>query len=285
VSSPSSSAGPGARAARTRRGAVWVVLPTYDEAANLERLVHALRAELETCTPEGYAVLVVDDASPDGTGRIADRLAGAHPEVRVLHRPGKAGFGPAYRAGFDVALANGAAVVVQMDADFSHDPHDVGRLLAHVRDGADVVLGSRYVAGGGTVDWGRWRRAQSRGGGWYARTVLGLPVRDPTSGYRAMRAGALRTIRHRDVRARGYGFQVEMTYRAIRCGLTVAETPIVLRDRTAGRSKMTSRIALEAAWRVARLRLVDGPAGAPRPDARARAGGGGDAMGPRVAAR
>jgi dolichol-phosphate mannosyltransferase len=233
---------------------VWVVLPTYEEAANLEPVVTAVRAELAGCAPEGFRVLVVDDASPDGTGAIADRLAAAHADVEVVHRPRKDGLGPAYIAGFDHALARGAGYVVEMDADLSHDPAHLPALLALARAGTDVVLGSRYVPGGGVRDWGLLRRVVSCGGCWYARTVLGVGVRDLTSGFKCFRADALQALDYRSVRSRGYAFQVELTYRALRRGHTVAEVPIVFRERREGRSKMTGRIALEAAWRVAALR-------------------------------
>jgi dolichol-phosphate mannosyltransferase len=233
---------------------VWVVLPTYDEAANLEPVTAAVRAVLAECAPEGFRVLVVDDASPDGTGAIADRLAAAHGDVEVLHRPRKEGLGPAYIAGFDHALARGAGYVVEMDADLSHDPAHLPALLARARNGVDVVLGSRYVPGGGVRDWGLLRRIVSRGGCRYASAVLGVEVRDLTSGFKCFRAEALRAVGYRSVRSRGYAFQVELTYRALRQGRSVAEVPIVFRERREGRSKMTARIALEAAWRVAALR-------------------------------
>jgi dolichol-phosphate mannosyltransferase len=237
------------------RGAVWVVLPTYNEAANLEAIVAAVREALADSAPEAYAVLIVDDGSPDGTGRIADDLVRAHDDVHVLHRARKNGLGPAYVAGFERALASGAGYVFEMDADFSHDAADLRRLLAGARDGADVVLGSRYVTDGSIEDWARWRRLESRMGCWYARTVLGVPVRDLTGGFKCFRAEALETIGYGDVHSRGYAFQIEVTYRALRHGLTVAELPIVFRKRAAGRSKMTGWIALEAAWRVVALRL------------------------------
>ena len=228
---------------------VWVILPTYEEAGNLEPLVRSLLA----IVPEAR-VLVVDDASPDGTGAVADALAAEHATVAVLHRPRKAGLGRAYQAGFAHALAAGATVVVQMDADHSHDPADLERLLAHVAAGADLVLGSRYVPGGGIAAWGRARRLVSRAGSAYARRVLGVRVRDLTGGYKAFRAEALEASGYRGVRAQGYAFQVELTYRALRLGLRVEEVPIVFRERAHGRSKLTAPIALEAAWRVPALR-------------------------------
>jgi dolichol-phosphate mannosyltransferase len=228
---------------------VWVVLPTYNEAANLERVVHAVRAAVP-----GVHVLVVDDSSPDGTGAIADAIAGAHPEVHVLHRPRKAGLGRAYVAGFAHALEAGAATVVEMDADFSHDPADLPRLLERVADGADLALGSRYVPGGGIRDWGPLRRGVSRVGCGYARRVLSAPVRDLTGGYKAFRGSTLAAIDYPSVRSQGYAFQVELTHRVLQLGLRVDEVPIVFREREFGRSKMSGRIALEAAWLVPALR-------------------------------
>jgi dolichol-phosphate mannosyltransferase len=236
-------------------GAPWVVVPTYNEAENVEPLVRELLGALAAAAPDGHRVLIVDDNSPDGTGAIADRLAEGHAQVEVLHRTTKQGLGPAYIAGFERALACGAGYVVEMDADFSHDPADVGRLLAAARQDADLVLGSRYVAGGAVLNWGRLRRVVSRGGSWYARRVLGLDVRDLTGGFKCFRAEALRTIGIDHVRSRGYAFQVELTYRAARAGLRVVEVPITFRDRERGISKMSGRIALEAAWRVPQLRL------------------------------
>ena len=227
----------------------WIVLPTYDEAENLEGVVGALRRVV----PEAQ-VLVVDDASPDGTGDIADRLAAADAAVHVLHRPAKAGLGQAYVAGFAHALAHGARCVIEMDADFSHDPADVPRLLAAVHGGADLALGSRYVAGGGVENWHPLRRVVSRAGCEYARRVLRVPVRDLTGGLKCFRAEALERIGYADVRSQGYAFQVELTHRALRAGLRVTEIPIVFHERHEGRSKMTWRIAVEAAIMVPRLR-------------------------------
>ena len=200
-------------------------------------------------------MLVVDDASPDGTGLIADRLAAADPQVEVLHRDGRRGLGPAYVAGFTHALAQGAGAVVQIDCDFSHDPAIVPALLAIVRDGADLALGSRYVAGGGVENWAGWRRAVSRAGCAYARAVLRVPVRDLTTGLKCWRADALEAVGFRTAQARGYAFQVELTYRALRAGLRVVEVPITFRERREGASKLTGHVALEAAWRVPALRL------------------------------
>jgi dolichol-phosphate mannosyltransferase len=227
----------------------WIVLPTYDEAANLEGVVAAIR----TAVPEAR-VLVVDDASPDGTGAIADGLAAADPAVHVLHRPEKQGLGRAYVAGFGYALAHGAAYVIEMDADFSHAPSDLPRLLAAARAGADLALGSRYLPGGGVENWHPLRRVVSRGGCEYARRVLRVPVRDLTGGFKCFRADALRAIDYGSVRSQGYAFQVELTYRALHRGLRVVELPIVFRERREGQSKMTWRIAVEAAFMVPRLR-------------------------------
>src|SRR5689334_1308044 len=214
-------------------GPAWLVLPTFNEAENLETVVAAARRVLGEAAPEGFRVLVVDDDSPDGTGVMADELAAAHPgEVEVLHRPVREGLGPAYLAGFARALSGGAGYVFEMDADLSHDPADLARLLAAVRDeGADLALGSRYVPGGGVADWGLLRQAISRGGSWYSRRVLGLPQRDLTGGFKCFRAEVLRAIDLPSVRSRGYAFQVELTYRAIVCGFRVVEVPIVFRDR------------------------------------------------------
>ena len=229
--------------------APWLVLPTYNEAENLERLVRAVLAEAP-----GLHVLVVDDGSPDGTGDIADRLAGELEQVEVLHRTAKEGLGRAYLAGFGRALAGGATHVLEMDADFSHDPADVPRLL-EAAGSADLVLGSRYVKGGGVANWGLVRRLLSRGGSWYARAILRVPVRDLTGGFKCFNRRVLEAVDLTAVHADGYGFQIELTYRAIQAGFTVREVPIVFRDREAGSSKMTTRIALEAVWKVPALRL------------------------------
>jgi dolichol-phosphate mannosyltransferase len=232
-------------------GPAWIVLPTYREAANVAPMVRALRA---TAPPDAH-VLVVDDASSDGTGAIADRLAAADPHVHVLHRTGRRGLGPAYVAGFDHALARGAGAVCEIDCDFSHDPATIPRLLVAVADGADLALGSRYVDGGGIEGWAPWRRAVSRAGCAYARAVLGVPVRDLTGGLKCFRAEALETIGFRTARSRGYAFQVELTYRALRAGLRVTELPITFRERREGASKLSGHVALEAAWRIPALRL------------------------------
>jgi len=232
----------------------WLVLPTYNEAENLEALVRAADAVLAGASPDGHRILIVDDDSPDGTGRIADRLAAELDSVEVLHRSVKEGLGPAYLAGFATALAGGAGLVLEMDSDFSHDPADLARLLAAARD-ADLVLGSRYVPGGGVEDWEALRRLVSRGGCWYARRVLGLGVRDLTGGFKCFRREVLEAIDLASVRSTGYAFQVELTDRAIQQGFRVAEVPIVFHDRRAGESKMSARIALEAMWLVPLLRL------------------------------
>jgi dolichol-phosphate mannosyltransferase len=232
------------------RGPVWVVLPTYNEATNIERLVTAVRAKL----PAPAQVLIVDDNSPDGTGEIAARLAEEDGAIHCLHRPAKEGLGPAYIAGFREALAGGAGLVVEMDADFSHDPAYLPRLLA-AAERADVVIGSRYVPGGGVRDWGALRRGISRGGSAYARFVLGVGVRDLTGGFKCFRREVLEAIDLDSVRSLGYAFQVEMTYRAIELGFDVAEVPIVFRDRQAGSSKMSRSIVAEAIWRVPMLRF------------------------------
>jgi dolichol-phosphate mannosyltransferase len=236
-------------------GEPWLILPTYNEAENLEAIVAAAGAVLAQASPEGHRVLVVDDGSPDGTGAIADRLAAEHAWVSVLHRAEKTGIGPAYLAGFRRALDEGAGFVMEMDSDFSHDPADLARLLAAVRGGADLALGSRYVPGGGVSDWGLLRRFISEGGSTYARWVLGLKVRDLTGGFKCFRREVLDSIHFDSVRSRGYAFQVELTYRAVRAGFRVVEVPIVFRDRQKGTSKMSWRIAAEAMWLVPRLRF------------------------------
>jgi dolichol-phosphate mannosyltransferase len=232
---------------------VWVVIPTYNEAPNLARVVDAAIAELGKLVPGEYRILVVDDGSPDGTGAIADRLAAEHPEVEVLHRGHKAGLGKAYLAGFRRALAADAELMIEMDADYSHDPRYLGSLLDATKD-ADVVLGSRYVPGGGVRDWGIVRRLVSRGGGVYARVILRVDVRDLTGGFKCIRREVLEAIDLESVRAEGYVFQIEVTYRALLAGFRVREVPIVFRDRTEGASKMSTRIAVEAMWLVPRLR-------------------------------
>ena len=228
-----------------------VCLPTYNEAENLEPMLRALGAVLR----EGDRVLVVDDNSPDGTGVLADSLAGELGFVDVLHRTHKEGLGPAYLAGFARALADGAELVLEMDCDFSHDPKDVPRLIGAAEDGADLVLGSRYVAGGRVGNWGLLRRAISRGASLYTGLFLQMGVKDPTGGFKCFRAHVLETLDLERVRPRGYAFQIELTYRAKQAGFRVVELPIAFVDRTAGRSKMSKAIVLEAVWRVPLLRF------------------------------
>ena len=232
---------------------VWVVMPTYNEADNIERIVRATSAELERLVPGEHRTLIVDDNSPDGTGAIADRLAEGLESVEVLHRRSKDGLGNAYRAGFAHALGLGAELVIEMDADFSHDPRYLAPLLDASKE-ADLVLGSRYVPGGGVRDWGVLRRAISRGGGFYARMILGVKVRDLTGGFKCIHREVLDAIDLATVRADGYVFQIEVTYRALVAGFKVVEVPIIFHDRQAGTSKMSPRIALEAMWLVPRLR-------------------------------
>jgi dolichol-phosphate mannosyltransferase len=228
-----------------------VCLPTYNERDNLEPMMRALGQVLDTSRDR---VLVIDDGSPDGTGDIADRLAAELPWVSVLHRERKEGIGPAYVAGFRRALAEGAELVLEMDCDFSHDPNDVIRLVEAAAD-ADLVLGSRYAKGGGTENWGLLRRVISRGGCLYAQVLLGVRVRDLTGGFKCFRRATLETIDLDAVSARGYGFQIETTYRVLRTGLRVQEIPIRFVDRRVGDSKMTGSIVAEAAWMVPLLRL------------------------------
>ncbi len=228
--------------------AVTICLPTYNERDNVEQMLHAL-------APLGMHVLVIDDNSPDGTGEIADRVAAELENVSVLHRARKEGLGPAYIEGFRRALAEGADYVITMDCDFSHDPADVPRLVAACDAGADIALGSRYVTGGGTVNWGVGRRIVSAGGSFYARTWLSLGIRDMTGGFRCFRRTVLETVDLGTLETRGYAFQIELTYRAIRRGFTVTEVPIIFTDRTAGQSKMTRAIFLEAVRKVPQLRF------------------------------
>jgi dolichol-phosphate mannosyltransferase len=245
-------------------GEAWLILPTYNEAENVEAIVSAAGSVLADASPDGYHVLIVDDASPDGTGEIADRLAAEHAWVSVLHRAEKNGIGPAYLAGFRSALEQGAGFVMEMDSDFSHDPADLARLLAAVRAGADLALGSRYAPGGGVSDWGLLRRLISEGGSTYARWVLGLKIKDLTGGFKCFRREVLEAIQFDGVRSRGYAFQVELTYRAARAGFRVVEVPITFRDREHGKSKMSWRIAAEAIWLVPLLRFRKTPAPADR---------------------
>jgi dolichol-phosphate mannosyltransferase len=232
---------------------VWLILPTYNEAENIEAIVDAALPRLEAAGLP-HTILIVDDDSPDGTGRIADRLAEQRSEVRVLHRARKQGLGRAYLAGFAVALEQGAELIMEMDADFSHDPADLPRLI-EAAGTADLVLGSRYVKGGGVTNWGLVRRALSWGGSAYARVILGVPVRDLTGGFKCFHRRVLDALDLSRVHADGYGFQIELTYRAIEAGFKVKEIPIVFRERRVGQSKMTARIALEAVWKVPALRV------------------------------
>jgi dolichol-phosphate mannosyltransferase len=225
-----------------------VCLPTYNERENLERMLRALK-------PLGVRVLVIDDNSPDGTGEIADRLADELDFVGVLHRARKEGLGPAYLAGFRHALAEGAELVLEMDCDFSHDPQDVPRLIGACEAGADLALGSRYVEGGGTENWGLVRRIVSWGGSFYARVVLGVSIRDLTGGFKCYRRHVLESIGLDAIHSKGYAFQIEGTFRTLRKGFRVVEVPIVFVDRTHGHSKMSRAIFLEAVQKVPALRL------------------------------
>jgi dolichol-phosphate mannosyltransferase len=230
---------------------ICVCLPTYNERENLERMVDALQEVL--CDED--LVLVIDDSSPDGTGEIADRLGDERPSVHVLHRPRKEGLGPAYLDGFRRALELGADLVFEMDCDFSHDPADVPRLAAAAAE-ADLVIGSRYVDGGGTRNWGVLRRLISRGGSLYAQVLLGVGVRDLTGGFKCYRRVVLETIDLDAIHSKGYAFQIETTYRALRRGFRVVEVPIVFVDRQVGGSKMSKAIVLEGVWKVPALRLA-----------------------------
>jgi dolichol-phosphate mannosyltransferase len=248
---------------------LWLFLPTYNEAENVDGIVRATAGVLERVAPGDWGVLVVDDASPDGTGARADRLAAELERVEVLHRPGKEGLGKAYLAGFAHALESGAERVIVMDADFSHDPSYLPALLA-ASDDAELVLGSRYVAGGRIADWPRLRRLLSRFGSLYARRVLGVGVHDLTSGFRCVRRGVLETVEPSTLRAQGYVFNIELTYRALLAGFTVREVPICFRDRTAGDSKMSLPIAFEALMLVPKLRSLRRSVAEQREDAAPR---------------
>ncbi len=233
---------------------IWAVrtvicLPTYNERENLEPMVVALRG----LGLDDLHVLVVDDSSPDGTGDIADRLSAGDDHVHVLHRAHKEGLGPAYLAGFRRALELGAELIFEMDCDFSHDPADVPRLAAAAEE-ADLVLGSRYVSGGGTRNWGLVRRFISRGGSLYAQVLLQLGIRDLTGGFKCYRRTVLETIDLAGISSLGYAFQIETTYRALRAGFRVVEVPITFSDREVGGSKMSKSIVLEAIWKVPILR-------------------------------
>jgi dolichol-phosphate mannosyltransferase len=233
-------------------GPVWVVIPTYNEAENVEAMLRAVTEMFDAAGIDGR-VLVVDDGSPDGTAELVSAMAAREPRVDVLRRAAKEGIGPAYRAGFRVALDGGAALIVEMDCDFSHDPAAIPSLVAATAD-ADLVLGSRYVPGGGVRHWGALRRAISRGGCWYARSILGIKVRDLTGGFKCFRREVLERIPLDEVSAAGYGFQVEMTYRALLLGFRVVEVPITFTERVLGASKMGGGIVKEAALLVPRLR-------------------------------
>jgi dolichol-phosphate mannosyltransferase len=224
-------------------------LPTYDERENLAPMIDAILAVVP-----GIEVLVIDDNSPDGTGQLADQIAAREPRVKVLHRAGKEGLGRAYLAGFAWALARDYGLVLEMDCDFSHDPGYLPAMLAAAEE-ADLVLGSRYVKGGGTVDWGWLRKLISRGGSFYARTILGLSVRDLTGGFKCFRREVLEAIDLATVECTGYAFQIELTYRAARRGFRIREIPIVFADRRVGQSKMSRRIVLEAIRKVWSIRL------------------------------
>lgn len=239
--------------ASSRRRAL-VVLPTYNEAENLRPITRAI---LEA-TPD-VDILVVDDNSPDGTGRLADEIAGREPRVSVLHRPGKQGLGKAYLAGFEVARQAGYELVIEMDADFSHDPKYLPEMIARM-ERADLVVGSRNIEGGGAINWGVGRQVLSKGGSLYARTILGVPVHDLTTGFKCFRREVLDALELETVTSTGYSFQIELTYRTIRAGFRVEEMPIVFVDRRVGRSKMSRAIFAEALWRVWAMRFA-------RPDA------------------
>ena len=238
-------------------GTTWVCIPTFNERENVRSLVQAVRDSLDGAGLDGH-ILVIDDASPDGTGAIVDEMAAADSRVHVLHRAGKGGIGPAYIAGFRHCLAQGAARVVEMDCDFSHDPADLPRLI-QAADSADLVIGSRYTPGGGVTEWGLVRRGISRGGCLYAQAILGTSIRDLTGGFKCFRREVLESVAIGEVSGQGYGFQIEMTYRTLLQGFHVVEIPITFTDRTAGESKMSRDIVLEAATLVPRIRRRLGP--------------------------
>jgi dolichol-phosphate mannosyltransferase len=233
----------------------WLFLPTYNEAENLEAIVRAIIAQLDVAVPADWGLVIVDDASPDGTGALADRLAEELDGVEVLHRQHKEGLGPAYLAGFDYGLTRGADRVIVMDADFSHDPKHLPAMLA-AAESADLVLGSRYVAGGSITNWPPLRRALSRAGSVYARLMLGLKVRDLTTGFRCVGRNVLETVEPATLRSQGYVFNIELTYRALLAGFKVKEIPIAFRDREQGVSKMSLPIAIEALRLVPKLRSL-----------------------------
>jgi dolichol-phosphate mannosyltransferase len=231
----------------------WLVLPTYNEVENIDPFVRAVLPKLASASPDHH-LLIVDDNSPDGTGAVADKLAAEFDAVEVFHRPAKQGLGRAYLAGFRRVLDSGADLVMQMDADFSHDPADVPRLI-EAAAGVDLAVGSRYTRGGGVSDWGLFRRMLSRGGCWYAQHILGVRVKDLTGGFKCWNRRVLESLELDNMQADGYGFQIEMTYYAIRSGFSVVEVPITFRERQVGTSKMSPRIALEAVWKVPALRM------------------------------
>lgn len=233
---------------------IWLTIPTFNEGGNIERVVRAAAEQLERVTGDDYRILVVDDASPDGTGELAEQLARELGTVEVLHRRGKQGLGRAYLAGFERALGGGAELAIVMDADYSHDPAHLPALIGAATD-HDLVLGSRYVAGGEIVDWPRLRRLLSRSGSLYARSILGVRIRDLTGGFRVIHRRVLEAVELPTLRSQGYVFNIELTYRALRAGFRVAEIPISFHDRTVGHSKISLPIAIEALWLVPSLRF------------------------------
>jgi dolichol-phosphate mannosyltransferase len=233
---------------------IWLTLPTFNEVANIEPVVRGVLEQLERLAPGDHRVLIVDDDSPDGTGKLADRLAAELPAVAVLHRRHKQGLGAAYLSGFERALAEGAELVVVMDADYSHDPAHLPALLAAAQHN-DLVLGSRYVPGGEVVDWPRLRRVLSKAGSLYARSILRVDIRDLTGGYRCIRREVLQRVELTTLRSQGYVFNIELTFRALKAGFRVVEVPIRFRDRAIGESKISLGIAIEALWLVPVLRL------------------------------
>jgi dolichol-phosphate mannosyltransferase len=233
---------------------IWLTIPTFCEAGNIERIVRAADAELERAAPGEHRLLVVDDDSPDGTAEIAERLASELGTVEVLRRPIRRGLGRAYLAGFERALAGGAEVVVVMDADYSHDPAHLPAMLSAI-ERSDLVLGSRYVPGGQIIDWPPLRRTLSRAGSLYSRLILGVHVRDLTGGFRCIRREVLEKVDVGTLRSQGYVFNIELTYRAMRAGFRVAEVPITFHDRSIGESKISLSIAVEALWLVPVLRF------------------------------
>ncbi len=253
------SAGLGQREAegRSQEASVWVCVPTYNERSNVGNLIHMVRSVLLGAGMNGH-VLIIDDNSPDGTAEVVNDIAASDEKVHLLHRDAKRGIGPAYIAGFKYALAQGASLIIQLDCDFSHNPADIPRLTSAATN-ADLVIGSRYTSGGQIEDWGLLRRAISRGGCLYAQAILGTSIRDLTGGFKCFRREVLESIPIDEVSGRGYGFQIEMTYRTLLQGFRVVEIPITFTDRTAGESKMSHDIVLEAATLVPRIRRRLGP--------------------------